>query len=121
MSEKFHLCKSKNLWNVQSEMMEFFRELIWLYFKLYHKLDDMSSTSYFAIYLSIPDDATKTALIEKGIRGRLVWRSIKYMLDKANSTNLYPPTKGYLRETCKSQNINPVYLTLSSPTVLFRS
>ena len=33
MSEKFHLCKSKNLWNVQSEMMEFFRELIWLYFK----------------------------------------------------------------------------------------
>ena len=40
---------------------------------------------------------------------------------KANSTNLYPPTKGYLRETCKSQNINPIYLTLSSPTVSFRS
>ena len=85
MSEKFHLCKSKKLWNVQSEMMEFFRELIWLYFKLYHKLDDMSSTSYFAIYRSIPDDATKTALIEKGIRGRLVWRSTKYMLDNAKS------------------------------------
>ena len=32
-----------------------------------------------------------------------------------------PPTKGYLRETCKSQNINPIYLTLSSPTVSFRS
>ena len=32
-----------------------------------------------------------------------------------------PPTKGYLRETCKSQNINPIYLTLSSPSVLFRS
>ena len=29
-----------------------------------------------------------------------------------NSTNLYPPTKGYLRETCKSQNINPIYLKL---------
>ena len=42
-------------------------------------------------------------------------------LNKANSTNLYPPTKGYLRETCKSQNINPVYLILSSPTVSFRS
>ena len=41
--------------------------------------------------------------------------------NKTNSTNLYPPTKGYLRETCKSQNINPIYLTLSSPTVSFRS
>ena len=41
--------------------------------------------------------------------------------NKANSTNLYPPTKGYLRDTCKSQNINPIYLTLSSPTVSFRS
>ena len=30
--------------------------------------------------------------------------------NKANSTNLYPPTKGYMRETCKSQNINPIYL-----------
>ena len=29
---------------------------------------------------------------------------------KTNSTNLYPLTKGYLRETCKSQNINPIYL-----------
>ena len=36
-------------------------------------------------------------------------------INKANSTNLYPPTKGYLRETCKSQNINP------TPTVSFRS
>ena len=34
---------------------------------------------------------------------------------------LISPTKGYLRETCKSQNINPIYLTLSSPSVLFRS
>ena len=42
-------------------------------------------------------------------------------VNKANSTNLYPPTKGYLRETCKSQNIYPIYLTLSSPTVSFRS
>ena len=31
------------------------------------------------------------------------------------------PTKGYLRETCKSQNINPIYLTLSSPSVLFNN
>ena len=38
-----------------------------------------------------------------------------------NSTNLYPPTNGYLRETCKSQNKNPIYLTLSSPSVSFRS
>ena len=38
-----------------------------------------------------------------------------------NSTNLYTPTKCYLRETCKSQNINPIYLTLSSPSVSFRS
>ena len=35
--------------------------------------------------------------------------------NKTNSTNLYPPPKGFLRETCKSQNINPIYLTLSSP------
>ena len=41
--------------------------------------------------------------------------------NKTNSTNLYPPTKGYLRETCKSQNINPIYLSLSSPSVSFRS
>ena len=47
------------------------------------------------------------------------WRERK--MNKANSTNLYPPAKGYLRETCKSQNINPIYLTLSSPTVSFRS
>ena len=32
--------------------------------------------------------------------------------DKTNLTNLYPPTKGYLRETCKSQNINSIYLDL---------
>ena len=31
------------------------------------------------------------------------------------------PDKGYLRETCKSQNINPIYLTLNSPSVSFRS
>ena len=30
--------------------------------------------------------------------------------NKTNSSNLYPPTKGYFRETCKSQNINPTYL-----------
>ena len=42
-------------------------------------------------------------------------------LNMTNSTNLYPPTNGYLRETCKSQNINPIYLTLSSPSVLNRS
>ena len=41
--------------------------------------------------------------------------------NKTNSTNLYPLTKGYLRETCKSQNINAINLTLSSPSVLFRS
>ena len=44
-----------------------------------------------------------------------------FFINKTNSENLYPPTKGYLRETCKSQNINPIYLTLSSPSVLFRS
>ena len=46
---------------------------------------------------------------------------LKFKDDKTNSTNLYPSTKGYLRETCKSQNINPIYLTLSLPSVLFRS
>ena len=49
----------------------------------------------------------------------ILWTKFKY--NKANSTNLYPSTKGNLRETCKSQNINPIYLTLSSPTVSFRS
>ena len=46
------------------------------------------------------------------------------IFNKTNSTNLYPPTNGYilyLRETCKSQNINPICLTLSSPSVSFRS
>ena len=33
-------------------------------------------------------------------------------VNKTYSTNLYPPMKGYLRETCKSQKINPIYLTL---------
>ena len=47
----------------------------------------------------------------------LSWSNFKY--NKTNSTNLYPPTKGYLRETCKSPNVNPIYLT--SPLVLFRS
>ena len=42
-------------------------------------------------------------------------------VNKTSLTNLYPPTKGYLRETCKSQNINPIYLTLSSPSVSFTS
>ena len=46
--------------------------------------------------------------------------SIKYDLtilnyeQLANSSILYPPTKGYFRETCKSQNINPI-----SPTLKF--
>ena len=34
--------------------------------------------------------------------------------NKANSFNLYPKTKGYLRETCKSQNMNFI-----SPTTNF--
>ena len=38
----------------------------------------------------------------------------KNIPNKTNSTNLYPPTKCYLREICKSKNINPIYLTLSS-------
>ena len=54
--------------------------------------------------------------LERMINKRLTWFLES---DKANSTNLYPPTKVYLR--CKSQNINPIYLTLSSPTVSFRS
>ena len=29
---------------------------------------------------------------------------------KTNSSNLYPPTNDYFRETCKSQKINPIYL-----------
>ena len=27
---------------------------------------------------------------------------------------LYPPTKGYLRETCKLQNIYPIYVSLKT-------
>ena len=42
--------------------------------------------------------------------------------NKTNSSNSYPPTKGYFRETCKSQNIKPIYLNpISSPWVSFRS
>ena len=32
--------------------------------------------------------------------------------NKTNSSKLYPPKKGYLRETWKSQNINPIYQNL---------
>ena len=34
--------------------------------------------------------------------------------NKTNSSNLYPPIRGYIRETCKSQHINPI-----SPTLKF--
>ena len=37
--------------------------------------------------------------------------------NKTNSPNLYPPMKGYFRETYKSQNINPIYL---NPKLTFR-
>ena len=47
-----------------------------------------------------------------------VYIDMTAVLNKTNSTNLYHPTKGYLRETCKSQNINPIYLTLSSPCII---
>ena len=33
--------------------------------------------------------------------------------NKTNSTNFYPPAKGYLRETCKLQNKNPIYMYLN--------
>ena len=36
----------------------------------------------------------------------------RHEISKTNSMNLYPPTKGYVREMCKSQNINPIYLNL---------
>ena len=43
-----------------------------------------------------------------------MYRLAKTKSNKANSLNLYPMTKGYFRETCKSQNIN-----LISPTPRF--
>ena len=47
------------------------------------------------------------------------WRAFIYKQGKFNE--FISPTKGYLRETCKSQNINSIYLTLSSRTISFRS
>ena len=44
-----------------------------------------------------------------------------YYIKQGKFDEFISPTKGYLRETCKSQNINPIYLTLSSPTVSFKS
>ena len=38
-------------------------------------------------------------------------RQAKPKSNMANSLNLYPKTKGYFRETCKSQNINLISLT----------
>ena len=38
--------------------------------------------------------------------------SVDCKINETNLMNSYPPTKGYLRETCKSQNINPIYLNL---------
>ena len=43
-------------------------------------------------------------------------RLAKPKSNKANSFNLYPKTKGYLRETRISQNIN-----LTSPTPKFKT
>ena len=48
------------------------------------------------------------------------FEKVDFEKNKTNSTNLYPRRRGYLRETCKSQNINAIYLTLSSFSVLFR-
>ena len=42
-------------------------------------------------------------------------RLAKPKSNKANPLNLYPKTKGYFRETCKSQNIN-----MNLPTPKFK-
>ena len=34
----------------------------------------------------------------------------KILFNKTKSSNLYPLTKGCVKEICKSQNINPIYI-----------
>ena len=84
MAANFHSC-GDDMFDVQAELMRFFKELILLYFKQYHDIHDMDTTSHFAFYVSIPDDTRKEAIISKGIRGRIIWRSSKYMLKDAES------------------------------------
>ena len=94
--------------------------------KFMHNTDVSNCTTYAGQRLITKDSALSKKCSDELItpKSRLFHIKIpksKIYKNKANSTNLYPPTKGYLRETCKSQNINPIYLTLSSPTVSFRS
>ena len=60
--------------------------------------------------------------VEEDLEKIYSWtRKWRMKINIEHDKNLYPPTKGYLREACKSQNIYPIYLNLSSPSVLFRS
>ena len=42
----------------------------------------------------------------------LFFKVLPNRINNTNSANLYPPTKGYFRKACKSQNMNPDYLYL---------
>ena len=98
---------------------------------LLRAIDKVGLTSQRPILLQMPGQVQNSELfaflspdliIFNGVPKILIDKKIKKTEEnKANSTNLYPLTKGYLRETCKSQNINPISLILSSPTVSFRS
>ena len=45
----------------------------------------------------------------KNLNWTAILKGLKTIKKKRNSTNLYPPRKGYLREICKSQNINAIF------------
>ena len=70
----------------------------------------------FVRIVSSPNHTFFLGMLEQVVKQCVV--HILSLVTDLNKTNL---TKGYLRETCKSQNINPIYLTLSSPLVLYRS
>ena len=72
---------SMGIWDHERKLIEFY-QILYIHQGCGNPMPDLSDTGNF-------DEAQK---------------------NKTNSTNLYPPTKGYLRETCKSQNINPIYL-----------
>ena len=63
-----------------------------------------------SIFVEIQPNATNIKNAPRLMAKR--YGALLSLKNKTNSTNLYHPTKGYLRETCKSQNINPIYQNL---------
>ena len=89
--------------------MHFFRSRRWVKSSmdifLKQSLNDSRGLKLFQTTL------TTKEMYEYALRG---YFGFPIRTNKTNSSNLYPSTKNYFRETCKSQNINPI-----APTHMF--